>query len=211
MCAWETHKIGVPSHTTETAQQQNNATPASDVSTKQETQCRAARTPSRGEFKACKYQILRRRRPLFPPQHPHRCPTLENSSGAAKTSSPENSFAVRNVAQIPPPSEQSPITALCCNAWETTAAPRKLDRAACAACDTIRSRRCRGCTFCGSDTPFRDFVDDTFQDRRQPRHQDATLRGPPPLSNLLSGRSQCHQVTPSTTARFRTAPPATLC
>ena len=71
---------------------------------------------------------------------------------------------------------------------------RTLDRAACVACDTIRSRRCRRCNFCRSDTPLRDlFVGDTFQDRRQPGHQDAA-------------RSRCPQETPSTTARSRTAP-----
>ena len=39
----------------------------------------------------------------------------------------------------------------------------------------------RRCNFCGSDTPFREFrVGDTFQDRRQPRHQDAAASGPAP-------------------------------
>ena len=101
VCAWEKRKIRVPPHTTETAQQQNNATPASDVSAKQETQCRAARTPSRGEFKASKYQTLRQRRRLFQPQVPGRNSSLEKT------------FAVRNAAQIPPRSEQSPTTAPC--------------------------------------------------------------------------------------------------
>ena len=41
-----------------------------------------------------------------------------------------------------------------------------------------RSQRCRRCNFCGSDTLLRELrVGDTFQDRRQPRHQDATASG----------------------------------
>ena len=90
--AWEKHKTQVLPHTTETAQQQNNATPASDVSTKQETQCRAARTPSRGGFEACKYQILRQRRPLFQPQHRGRCPTLGDLLTRGRNSSLENTL-----------------------------------------------------------------------------------------------------------------------
>ena len=53
-----------------------------------------------------------------------------------------------------------------------------LDRAACVYCGTIRSQRCRRCNFCGSDTLLRDLrVGDTFQDRRQPGHQNAAPRG----------------------------------
>ena len=92
----------------------------------------------------------------------------------------------------------------------TTAHPRKrchLDRAACVACDTILSRRCRRCSSCKSDTPLRDLVvGDTFQDRRKPGHQDAAPAARPPFTTLLTARCQCHQVTSSTTARFRTAP-----
>ena len=50
---WAKCKIRVPPHTTETGRQQNSASPASDVPAKLETQCRAARTPSREEFKTC--------------------------------------------------------------------------------------------------------------------------------------------------------------
>ena len=51
-------------------------------------------------------------------------------------------------------------------------------RQACVACGTIRSQRCRRCNFCGSDTLLRELrVGDTFQDRRQPGHQDATASG----------------------------------
>ena len=85
---------------------------------------------------------------------------------------------------------------------------RHLDRAACVACDTIRSRRRRRCSFCKRDTPLRDLVvGDTFQDRRQPGHQDAAPGGPshrsPPSSELA--------VPPGdpSTARFQTAPSRT--
>ena len=56
---------------------------------------------------------------------------------------------------------------------------RWLDRAACVACGTIRSQRCRRCNLCGRDTPLRELrVGDTFQDRRQAWHQDAAAGGP---------------------------------
>ena len=85
---------------------------------------------------------------------------------------------------------------------------RHLDRAACIACDTTWSRRCRRCTFCGSDTPLRDLlVGNTFQDpiaNPGTRMQHPAAR--PLSSNLLRARSRCNEATPSTTARFRTAP-----
>ena len=60
---------------------------------------------------------------------------------------------------------------------ESVAQLRHLDRAACIACDTIRSRRCRRC---GRDALLGDLlVGDTFQDRRQPAHQDAAPNGSP--------------------------------
>ena len=58
-----------------------------------------------------------------------------------------------------------------------------------------------------SDIPLRDtVVGDTFQNRRQPGHPDAAPGGPPSVHQPLTAHSQCHQVTPSATARFRTAP-----
>ena len=54
-------------------------------------------------------------------------------------------------------------------------------------CDTIRSRRCRQCTLCRSDTPFRDLrVGDIKKHRPTARF---------PITSLLRARSQCHQVT----------------
>ena len=67
---------------------------------------------------------------------------------------------------------------------ESVSQLRNLDRAACVACDTIRSR-CHRCSFCKSDTPLRDLVGDTFQDRRQPGHQDAAPGGPPTVHQPL--------------------------
>ena len=85
---------------------------------------------------------------------------------------------------------------------------RWLDDAACVACGTVRSRRCRRCNLCGSDTPLRELrVGDTFQDRRQPGHQNAAASGTAagqqlPLSSQPVENSW-------TTARFRTAPSRT--
>ena len=51
---------------------------------------------------------------------------------------------------------------------------RWLSRQACVHCGTIRSQRCRRCNSCGFDTLLCELcVGDTFQDRRQPGHQDA--------------------------------------
>ena len=63
-------------------------------------------TPSREEFKTCKYQMRRRYKPLVQPQHRLRCPTLEDLPRRGRNSSPER-ILVRSVAQIPPPSEQT--------------------------------------------------------------------------------------------------------
>ena len=52
---------------------------------------------------------------------------------------------------------------------------RWLNRQACVFCGTVRSQRCNSC---GSDTPLRELrVGDTFQNRRQPGHQDAAASG----------------------------------
>ena len=54
----------------------------------------------------------------------------------------------------------------------------RLNRQACVYCGTIRPQRCRRCNSCGFDTPLRELcVGDTFQDRRQPGHQDAAASG----------------------------------
>ena len=83
---------------------------------------------------------------------------------------------------------------------------RCLDRAACIACGTIRPRRCRRCTLCGSDTLLRELrVGATFQDRRQPGHQDAAAGGTAGGQQLLRASSRYLQENLWTTARFRTA------
>ena len=82
---------------------------------------------------------------------------------------------------------------------------RWLSRQACVHCFTIRSQRCRRCNSCGFDTPLRELrVGDTFQDRRQPGHQDAAASGTA-AGPFLRTRSQCLQENHWTTARFRTA------
>ena len=57
---------------------------------------------------------------------------------------------------------------------------RRLDRAACVVCGTVRSQRCNRCGVCKSNTPLRDLlVGVTFRDRRQPGHQSAAPGGAP--------------------------------
>ena len=83
---------------------------------------------------------------------------------------------------------------------------RCLDRAACTACGTIRSQRCRRCNLCGRDTPLRELrVGDTFQDRRQPRHQNAVASG------TAAGQQLPQSSQPGSPGEplFRTAPPGT--
>ena len=61
---------------------------------------------------------------------------------------------------------------------DTVGQLRWLNRQACIFSGTIRSQRCRRCKSCGFDTPLRELrVGDTFQDRRQPGHQDAAASG----------------------------------
>ena len=80
---------------------------------------------------------------------------------------------------------------------------RWLDRQACVACGTIRSQRCRRCNNCGSNTPLRELrVGDTFQDRRQPGHQDAAASGVAAGQQLPAHHLQENLWT---TARCRTA------
>ena len=65
-----------------------------------------------------------------------------------------------------------------------------LDRGACVVCGATRSRRCNRCSFCNSHTPLRELrVGDTFQDRRQPGHQDVACGGTP-MDQQLSQSSQ---------------------
>ena len=88
---------------------------------------------------------------------------------------------------------------------------RRLDRAACAVCGAIRSQRCNRCGLCNSNTPLRELrVGNTFQDRRQPGHQDAAASGTAAGQQPLRAHSQCTQRTHLTTARFQTAPFGTL-
>ena len=114
----------------------------------------------------------------------------------------ENTSDVRNAVQILPPSKESLIKASLLHMVqkhgrqrllpESVTQLRDLGRAACLACDAIRLRRCRRCTFCGSGTPFRDLlVGDTFQDRRQSGHPGCNAGRPAHFSNLLRARSQC--------------------
>ena len=84
-----------------------------------------------------------------------------------RDNSHENPFAVVTVVQILQPSDQPSEEPRTTASWhmvqkhggqqliqESVAQQRHLDRAACAACDTIRSRRCRRFSFCQSDTPL---------------------------------------------------------
>ena len=65
---------------------------------------------------------------------------------------------------------------------ESVAQQRQLDRAACAICGTIRSRRGNRCNHFRADTATLDVVDmlvgDIFEDGRQQVHQDAAASQP---------------------------------
>ena len=55
---------------------------------------------------------------------------------------------------------------------------RRLDRAACVVCRTIRSPRCNRCGLRNSNTPLRELrIRNTFLDRRQPGHKNAAPGG----------------------------------
>ena len=163
MCAWAQHETRFQLHTREIVQQKK-ATLARDV---QRSGGLTTGPPAPGD-------LLRRGRD---PSH-------------------NNSFAVLTVVQIRQPSEEPRTMGSCCT-WfrntggqqliqESVAQLRHLDRAACVACDTIMSRRCRRCSFCKSHTPLGGLVvGDTFQDRRQPGHQDAAPEGSPTVHQPL--------------------------
>ena len=71
---------------------------------------------------------------------------------------------------------------------DTVGQLRWLNRQACVHCSTIWSQRCRRCKSCGFDTPLRELhVGDTFQDRRQPGHQDAAAGGTAGSQQLPQG------------------------
>ena len=75
---------------------------------------------------------------------------------------------------------------------------RWLNRQACVHCGTIRSQRCRRCISCGFDTPLHELrVGDTFQDRRQPGHQDAAASGPAAGQQLPQSSQQVPPREPS--------------
>ena len=87
---------------------------------------------------------------------------------------------------------------------------RWLNRQVCVFCGTIRSQRCRWCNSCGFDTPLRELrVEDTFQDRRQPGHQDAAASGTAAGQHLPHNSQPVLQENHWTTARVRTAPSET--
>ena len=65
---------------------------------------------------------------------------------------------------------------------------RRLDRAACVVCGIIRSRRCKRCGLCQSNTPLRGLRVGT-DDSPDIKVQRPAVR--PPISNLLIARSQC--------------------
>ena len=68
---------------------------------------------------------------------------------------------------------------------------RWLNRQACVFCGTARSQRCRRYNCCGSDTPLREIrFGDTFQDRRQPGHQDPSAGGGMAAGQHLPQNSQ---------------------
>ena len=121
------------------------------------------------------------------------------SDSVLQYSSDKNTFDVLNAVQIQQPLKQPRTTASCCTWFRSTQLTQKsvaqlhLDRAACVACDTIRSRRCHRCSFCKSDTPTRVIPFRTV-DNLDTRMQRPRAR--PPFTSLFKARKQCHQVTP---------------
>ena len=74
---------------------------------------------------------------------------------------------------------------------ESVAHLRRLDRAACVLCDTVRSRGRHRCCRCKRDTPLRDFiVGDTIQDRRQGCSARGLVHHSPTSSQLAASATK---------------------
>ena len=126
-------------------------------------------------------------------------PPMPNSRSPPEARSkqqPENIFGVRRVAQIPPLSEQSPTTASRCTWFRNTGDNHCFQKALVPSrpCGLYSLRHHQAAAMSPDDNP----------DTRVQR----PMAGPP-FSHLLNTRC-CSQVTPPTTARFRTAPFETL-
>ena len=79
---------------------------------------------------------------------------------------PGSTFAVRSVAQLPTLTRRQQMEVSC----------SIIGRSQEVRCCLLQ--RWRRCNYCGSDTPLRELrVGDTFQDRREPGHQDAAASG----------------------------------
>ena len=123
---------------------------------------------------------------LFQPQHRCRCTTLEDMLRRGRGSSSKNAFVVLNVVQIQQPLNEPRTTASCGTWFRSTAENSPPMRVLHNCAITIRSRWCHRCSYNESDTPTRDLtVGDTFQDRRQPGHQDAAPAGSPTVYHPL--------------------------
>ena len=97
-----------------------------------------------------------------------------------RNNSPRSTFAVHSAVQILPLTWH-PRMEVSCSLWGKDTEDRCCFRTACATCCGLRpigSRRCRRCNLGGTGTPLRELrVGDTFQNRRQPGHQNAAASG----------------------------------
>ena len=98
----------------ETGQQQSNPSPATNGSTKLETQCRIAGTPQRGEFRTCTSRIHLRHWPLSQPRHCRQWRIQGDRHD--RNNSPKSTFDVRSAIQILPLTKHPP-TAPSCTTW----------------------------------------------------------------------------------------------
>ena len=186
MCAWRKHETWVQLHTTETVQQKN-VTLARDASPQKGNQYWAVRTLMCEDSTTFDCEILRNRRPPLQPQHERRCQTLGCLLRRGRDNSRENTFGVLNVVQIHQPSEEPRTTASCCT-WFRSTGDNSSPKKALAilteppALPVTQSGRDNAAAATSAEAilPFETFlVGDTFQDRRQPGHQDAALEGSP--------------------------------
>ena len=166
------------------------------------------------ELATCSCRTRRQRRRLLQPRHRRQCATPADLHRQGRDKNP---FAMLNVVQIQQPSKGLRTTALCCTWFRSTVDNSSSKRALHSfAISTVPPVFCvtqsghsdvTAAATAGATlqleisllvTPFRT-VDNLDTRMQHPRAR-------PPFINLLAGRSQCHQGTPSTTARFQSAP-----
>ena len=146
---------------------------------------------------------------MSPTRHRRQCPTLADLHRRGRDSSKQEYLRCARCGPDPAAFKGATVHGLMLHMVqkhggqqvfeESVAQLRNLDRAACVARDTIRSRRCHRCSHCKRDTPLRDLIV-----RRQPGHQEAALEGSPTVHQPFHS-SQPVPPSDTMTARFQTA------